>query len=110
PGPEEQLECSRDALLILQGVRPLGPLVGGPCHAPDLRHRREAVVELRRIPACLGGVAPRDVDAHASSARRVFPSHVALVVGTSAVLCAHNHVSGCRTFTGTYPKFPTMRS
>ena len=89
PGPEEQLQRSRDPLLELQRVRPLRRLVGGPCHAPNLGHRREPVVELGRISARLGRIAPGDVDAHPPPTRRVLPRHMVLVVGPRSFRPAH---------------------
>src|SRR5262245_47036020 len=39
PGPEEQLQRSRNPLLELQRIGPLWRFIVGPCHPPNFRHR-----------------------------------------------------------------------
>ena len=88
-GPEKQFESARDSLLKLKRVRPFRIFVSGPGDAPDFRHRRKSVVQLRRVSSSLSRITPRDVNTHAAPSRRIFARHMILVIRARYVRCAH---------------------
>ena len=89
PTPRRTARASRRSPAGTARVRPLRRLVGGPEHAPDLGHRREAVVELGADRGWPRRIAPGDVDADPPPALRVFPRRVVLVVGPRGRRFAH---------------------
>src|SRR6478735_2983574 len=88
-GAMEQFQRAGDTLQEAL-IGELRFLESRPGYAPDLGHRREAVVQHGQVALRFPWIAPGPVDAQASAAGRAFSQAVALVVGPGG-LCSGCH-------------------
>ena len=77
----KQFQGAGDPLQELRSA-PLRALIGGPGHPANLRHGREAIVQLGRIPVGFPGIAPRPIDAETPFAWGVGPIRMEMVIGS----------------------------